>query len=222
MSLVLDHPHLIDTLRYKVFVHRRASQDQVRVTVQVTALVRNSDRDQPALEKRIHAALKSFIDTEWAFARIERASEATGYERVSLVAGARTTSAENYDLEGRCRNASSEGLAISNPTVNYAMTRDHADEIVGELMEEILAKATHQAQAFSTKTGREWRIGDIDFGVADVSSGANRTSKGAYRDDSEAGLHNYVSEGAGGGLAGVERIWLMASVTLKAGGVGAR
>lgn len=215
MSLVLDQPHLIDTLRYKVFVHRRATQDQVRVTVQVTALVKTSDRDHSALEKRIHATLKIFIASEWTFARIERSSDATGYERVSLVAGTRIPATENYDLEARSRAASTEGLAISNPNVSYAVTRDYADVVVAELMEEILAKATAQAGAFSLKTGREWRIGDVEFGVADMSSGATRTSKGAYRDDSEAGMPAF--EATSGGLSGVERIWLMANVTLKAG-----
>jgi hypothetical protein len=216
MSLVLDQPHLIDTMRFKVFVQRRLAQDEVNIKVQVTTLVKTVDRDRTALAARIGEALRSVIQTEWAFSRIERTSDATGYERVSLHASTRVDAVENYDLEERCRRASREGLSISHPAVGYALSLAKVDAIMGELMEEIVAKAAVQASAYSEKTGRAWRIGDIEFGTVDFASTAARTGKGAYRDESSVGdLLAELDVNPSSGLASAERIWLLANVTLK-------
>jgi hypothetical protein len=215
MSLVLDHPHLTDTLRYKVFSHRRVSQDEVRVAVQVIALVPASDRDQKALEARIREALQAFVSGDWILARIERSSDATGYERVSVSAGARVAASENYDLAERARRASRDGLALTKPEVSYALSRSRVNEIVSELMAEVLVKVGRDAATFNKVTGRAWRIGDVEFGVADMPGDSGRSSKGAYRAEDIGDLLSSLEEQEGHDMAGSERIWIVAAVTLK-------
>lgn len=218
MPNALEHPHRTDTLRYKVFVQRRVAQEEVRVSVEVAALVKTTERDQAALERRIHAALRDFVATEWFFSRIRRESDATGYERVTLHAAARIPAAENYDLFERCRRASTEGLTIQRPEVSYSLSRSRVDAITNELRTEIVALATAQAKAFSAQTGRVWRIGDIEFGIADLANRSDRTSKGGYRDEFEIAemLNGLEVEDSSDGLAGAERIYILGSVCLKA------
>lgn len=221
MSLVLDQPHLIDTLRYRVYAQRRVQQDEVRISLRVTALVNTKDRDQVGLERRIREALGGVIKADWAFLNIERASDSVGYERVALWASARVPASENYDLAERCRKASQEGLAISSPRVDYALSRERVDAIVEELRLEILAKVEGQLRAFSEKTGRAWRIGDIVFGVDDDSSPLSRarSAKGAFREGSDEGLAFRSSLGEDeepSGFGGAEKVYLVAAVALKA------
>ncbi len=101
MPLVLDHPHLTDTLRYRVLARKVLPQGDVKMAVPVIALVQAGDRDQAALEKRIREALESVVAAKWGFSHIVREADATGYERVRLVAMARVGAAENWNLVSR-------------------------------------------------------------------------------------------------------------------------
>jgi len=214
MPIVIDQPHLIDTLRYRVAARRTLAQDDVRVSVQVNALLRTNDRDRVAIEGRIREALDALITAEWVFSRIEREADATGFERVRLIASTRTSSAENYNLAERARIASRDGLTLTDARVDYAFSNEKIDTVFDELRHEILRRVTEQAQSISAATGRAWRIGDIAFGTVDPEAGGRMTGKGVYRDEEVTWLG--VADGDDRGIAGAERISLLASVTLKA------
>ena len=216
MSLVIDQPHLVDTLRFQLYAARALPQEDIRLTVAVTAFVPPSDNDRDGLERRIRAALARVADVPWTFSRIGRQEEAAGYERVSLRAAARLPAVENWNLTERLRNASGEGIEIAQPEVSYALTAGKVDAAVAALRLELLEKATKQAEAFSCASGRAWRIGDMEFGASSLSrEGGRRTGKGAYSDDSDAIEAPGIAESTGAVRSG-ERITLIAAVVLKA------
>lgn len=135
---------------------------------------------------------------------------------MTLNAGARVPASENYDLANRARLASRDGLALARPVVSYALSRARVDAIVGELMAEVLAKVGAQSLSFSETTGRAWRIGDVEFGVTDISSDSSRSGKGAYRVEEVGELLASLDDGPDGAvMAGSERVWIVAEVTLK-------
>lgn len=214
MTSVLQLPEPSDTLRYRIQAQKALPQDDVRVTVPITALVPTRDHDQAGLQVRIREALSAFIAAEWVFSRIERGGEAVGYERVQLSASARVKSAENYDLAERARRASREGLTLGAPRVDHSLSSEKVDEVVRALRLHILQRIQAHIEEFDQATGRAWRLGDVAFGLEDLDErAAVRTSKGAYRDIED--VLGALDEG-GPALAGAERIKLVATVTLRA------
>jgi hypothetical protein len=215
-SVVIDEPHLIDTLRFRVQVEKSLAQETVRISVRVLAIVRGSDRDSDALERRIHAALGDFIAAPWRLSRIERKAEAAGYERVLLNAMTRVPAAENHNLVERASAASREGLKLDEPVVSYGLSSDKIGEVVDELRLAALARVQTQVEKINRQTGRAWRIGDVLFGATD---GYRATSKGAYRDDNIGHILDGLDEETPV-LQGAERVVLLAAVTLKAAAEG--
>jgi hypothetical protein len=216
MEIVIDQPHLIDTLRFRLQAARSLPQEDIRLVVNVTALVKASDHDQNALEKRIREALASLVKTDRTFTRIERQADAAGYERVVLRAGARVSAAENWNFPERARAASREGIAVGTPEVSYALSTDKVDGAVEALRLDLLGTATAQAAKLSEVSKRQWRVGDIEFGAAGiVRENMRRTGKGAYSDE-DASLELLALIDTPTGVTGGERISLVADVTLKA------
>lgn len=214
MTAIFQLPDTADTLRYRIQAQKALPQDDVRITVPVTALVHTRDSNQSALRETIREALNVFVLAEWAFSRIERGGDAVGYERVQLTAAARVKSSENYDLAERARRASREGLTLGQPRVDHSLSPEKVDEVVRALRIHILRQVQTHIVEFDEATGRPWRIGEISFGLEDAEAyAAQRTAKGAYRDIED--VLGALDEG-GGGLAGAERIKLVATVTLRA------
>ncbi len=214
MDVLIDQPHLIDTLRYRAMAHKTLAQEDVRVVAQVVALVRPAERDQAALERRIRDALGAFVAGEWTFSRIERQGDA-GFERVTLAASARVKASENYDLAERARLASREGLTIASPRADYALSRERIDAVFDELRLEILQRVARQAEQISAATQRHWRLGDIAFGAEAGALGRAHTAKGAFRDEGDEFFARIDDVDPERVLAGSERITLVASVVLK-------
>lgn len=203
-----------DTLRYRIQVQKALPQEDIRITVPVTALIQSRDNDPSTLQQTIRTALTSFVSAEWTFSRFERGGEAVGYERVQMFASARVNAKENYDLTERARRASREGLTLGSPRVDYALSADRIDEVVGALRLEVLRRVREHQVQFENETGRAWRIGDIAFGVGDLGeTSGERTRKGVYRDPDDPLSADFDSPS---GLTGSERIKLVAAVTLRA------
>ena len=216
MDLILDHPHLVDSLRFRLEATRSAPQAEVRITVGVVALVSSAEKAQKAFEAHLGAVLKDFIDVPWSYSHVVRENEATGFERVKLRAATRVPHAQNWNLAERARKASREGLSIQVADVSYALSREQLREIVGELRLELLREATAQAAGMSEASGRVWRVGDVEFGVADyVTERGEYTAKGARRDPDGIG-EMLASLGDSGAIVSGERVTMNAAVTLKA------
>jgi hypothetical protein len=208
-TIILD-----DTLRYRLVASRTISQEDVKVT----ALTSTNQHDHAELERRIRSALGTFIKADWTFSSVRRLGEAVGYERVSLRASARVPHSENFNLEDRARRASTEGLSLGEPKVDYSLPAKHVSGIVQELRREIVAEVKKQVREFSEDTQREWRIGDIAFGVVDARS-EYPSGKGAYRSsaDADSEVPGFEDDELGG-VTGTERVILIANVALRAAG----
>ena len=170
MELIIDHPHLIDTLRFRLQSSRAVPQGDLRVIVPITALVKTAERDLGGLESRIHEALAEFMKAGWAFSRLEREGEAVGFERVRLRASARVPVAENWNLAERARKASREGLALGAPEISYAISTEKVNAVIEELRLELLRESQVNAQRMSEASSRLWRIGDIEFGTPGMAT----------------------------------------------------
>jgi|GEM_PF-986209 len=215
MHITADPALLSDTLRYRLQARRTLQQDEVRISVNVKVLIQTRDNDQATLDRRIHDALGAFMSTRWLLSRIERGGDAAGYERVQLVAITRVKATENYNLAERARLASHEGLSLENPRVDYGLSIDEVDRLVTEMRYDIIRQVNEQIAGFNRETGREWRLGDIEFGIEQLADRARRTGKGAYRDTDDL-LGRLDPEYDEGSLSGSERITLTAAVTLRA------
>lgn len=209
-----DLIHREDTLRFKLFAQKVIVQQDARLMVEVQALVSTADRDSEQLERRIRDALNRFIVAEWSFSSIRRAGDAVGFERVALYAATRIPVSEIFNLEERARQASSEGLSLKDPKINYSVPAQRVSEAVDQLRREIVEDAKQQILSYNALTGRQWRIGDISFGIED-KRGEFRTGKGAYRNSDEeiADLLGTLEDDPR--MTSAERITLVADVTLK-------
>lgn len=215
MQIVIDGADKIDTLQYRVALHEILPKDQIRLTVQIRALIEAGvNDDQQALITRIYAALADFTDANWTLAEIERRpDDTTGYERVTVAAWATVRPEDNRNLEQRARAASRPGLTLAEPKVQPSLSPEKVATTVRVLSERILRQVTEQAQTYSELTRRAWRIGHIEFGTrSEGQYRQQRTLKGAYREDESDPFE--IPEDFR--LTGAERVSVVGEVVLKA------
>lgn len=209
-----------DEIRYKIVAQRTIVQEEARIAVPVTLLVSTAQVDQVELDRRIRTALKSFIDADWVFSLVRRAGEAVGFERVTLTAWARVPHRDVFNLNERARRASSEGLSLGEPEIDYALPFARLNEVAHELREEIIGQVKQHVADYTSWTGVNWRLGTLTFGVAGAL-GDRRTAKGAYRGDDDVALSmsfdsRFEDEDERAGVTGAERVGIVADVVLRA------
>lgn len=205
--IAVDAAAIVDTLRFRLTASRTLPRSDVRVTVQVHTLVSTGDHDHDGLVARVRAALARFIDTAWTVSGVTRTADDTGFERVELTASALVPVRENYNLQERARRASAEGLAITDPSVDSRLPGKVIAEATLDLQEYVVDLAQQRIARFNKATGRDWRIGDIQFGVDNESYDVS--SKLARR---ETALLDGATDDL---LTTSERLLLVAQVTLK-------
>ncbi len=198
----------VDTLRFRLTSSKVIARTEVLIAVTVIALVGSQDADKQGLDTRVGLALQRFVAAEWTIRSIKRERDDSGFERVTLFACARVKERENYNLTGRARSASEEGLSIQDPNVDYSLGGKVLNESTMLLQTHIVEQAKARIAAFNASSGREWRIGDIQFGERETW-GHDHTAKGARRENSEQ-----AAEGADLMITS-ERLFLVAQVTLK-------
>ena len=79
-----------------------------------------------------------------------------------------------------------------------------------ELWFEAVSKVNEYLPEFNRVSGRQWRIGDVVLGTPDGGH-CSRNTKGGYRDEVDDMLGDLMESG----LAGAEKVSLIANVTLK-------
>jgi hypothetical protein len=204
-----------DEIRYRIVAQRTIVQEEARVAVPVTLLVSTAQIDQAELERRIRAALKRFIDADWVFSLVRRAGEAVGYERVTLTAWARVPHREVFNLNERARRASSEGLSLGEPQIDYTLPLSRLNEIAHELREEIIHQVKRHIADYTAWTGLNWRLGTLTFGVPGPLAD-RRTAKGVYRSDEDIAFSMLPDDDEQAGVTGAERVSIVAQVVLRA------
>ena len=60
------------------------AQDTVRVSSQVNVLVQPEEKSEKVMSERVLPALNDFIQGDWVISTLERRSDATGYERITM------------------------------------------------------------------------------------------------------------------------------------------
>jgi hypothetical protein len=199
-----------DTLCYKVNASRVIPRGEVTVVAQMIVVVKTQTSDNTGLDQRINAALQAFLPTEWESLGYERSSLTTGYEQVKVQAIAKVPAEENHNLEERARRANSDGLEFGEITVKRSLPADQVGQIVKEMWFDIIGKVNLHITEFERTSGRKWRIGNINYGVPDAGR-RQESRKGSFRDE----IDDVLGGLADVGLAGAEKISLIAEVTLK-------
>ena len=199
-----------DTLCYKVNVSRVIPRGEVTVSAQMIVVVKTQANDNAGLDQRINAALKAFLPTQWESLGYERSGLTPGYEQVRVQAIAKVPADENHNLEERARRANSEGLEFGEITVKRSLPAEQVGQIVKEMWFDIISRVNAHIPEFERSSGRQWRIGNIVYGVPDAGH-RQESRKGSYRDE----IDDVLSGLADVGLAGAEKISLTAEVTLK-------
>ena len=197
------------TLRYRTQAQMTLARETVLVEVKVTMLIPAADHAQDMVGTRILPALNTFLPAEWAMRAPMRSAETAGFERITRHAFARVALAEDYNLTERARQASSDGLSITDVRANYALPGQVIDTATQTLRLTILKDVAEQVRQFTLQTEQTWRIADIEFGI-DGAEPQFRSAKGSYRAEiSDAVDTSDVQSSA-------ERLKLLASVVLVA------
>ena len=169
-------------MSFRLLVERSVPQEDIKVSVPVTVLLSKGDDDAARLAVSLRDALSRFIKADWTLANIQRGVEATGFERLTLTAHARVGVDENRNLHDRVLAASRPGLMMSSPTVSYALQAKKVGSILEGLRLEALGEISRQLPDICAATGRNWRIGHVQFGedpMADYRLGAKGARRGA-------------------------------------------
>jgi len=198
-----------DTLRLRLTAERLVKRTSIAVMVEVVALVSAQDRDVAGLESKVRTALKQFVDAQWHTAMTERTRDDSGFERVKLMGYARVPREENVNLVERARLASCEGLSIQNPGVDYKLLPSMLVAETEKLHGDLIRQAQARIVEFNGLTGRQWRIGNLQFGVRGQDE-AEYSPKLARRETARYGSDEHDV------LLTSERISMIAEVELRA------
>ena len=203
-----------DTLRYKVYVSKAIPRGDVTITANLNLLVSSRENAPEQINPRLMGALNDFIPGAWEFVGSNRSSFTPGFEKIAVEAIVKVSAEQNRNLQERARKAAREGLEFGEINVKRTLPQDQVNQIVKELWFEAVDRVEAHIDEFNKRSNRQWRIGDIVFGVpGSAQQQGQRLGKGAYREDVEDVLGNLVESG----LAGAEKISLTADVTLKSG-----
>lgn len=209
MSIVtIDQASQVDTMSFRLVFDRTVTPEDVKVSVHVTVLVDKDDDNNSRLGESVREAMGRFLQADWTLSNLKRDVDATGFERMTLIAHTRVPIHENHHLHERAQIASRPGLMLSHPTVSYALATRKVRQIVEVLRDDALVDIGRQVLSVSEITGRAWRIGHLEFGE-DPRDDYRLSTKGARRDQAEDDHSDYQ-------LTGAERVTLSVNVTLKA------
>ena len=96
-----------------------------------------------------------------------RNSHRSGMEEITLTATSRVTESENYALDRRSRDVSTEGLTINSVSVDTSPPATMIEEAESALRLMLLTKATKQLVAINEHLdSAKYRLGDVEFGNA--------------------------------------------------------
>ncbi len=211
-----DRRPLQDTITLQVRDEVTVTNDTVRLTVPIVALI-DGDTTEETIRSDIRAALTKFVPgAEWQFNSIYRAPDGTGHERMQLNAVARVSERENNRLEQRAKEASRTGLQINAPQVDTTIPAAKLEEAEANLRIALVKKAVAEQKALSDAAGRTYRLHSLNFlNTGDVSlrksAMVNATASTSY--GSGFALES-AAPGGGDTLSNAQKIVLSAELVL--------
>lgn len=154
---------LQDTITLQLRDEVTVTNDTVRMTVPIVALI-DGDTAEETIRSDIRAALAKFIPgAEWQFNSIYRSPDGTGHERMQLNAVARVSERENNRLEQRAKEASRTGLQINPPNVDSTIPAAKMEEAEAKLRISLVKKAVQEQAALTEAAGRKYRLHSLNF-----------------------------------------------------------
>lgn len=209
-----DRRPLQDTITLQLRDEVTVTNDTVRLTVPIVALI-DSDTAEEKIRTDIRAALAKFVPgAEWQFNSIYRAPDGTGHERMQLNAVARVSERENNRLEQRAKDASRTGLQINAPQVDTTIPTAKLEEAEAALRVSLVKKAVAEQKALSEAAGRNYRLHSLNF----LNSGDVTQRKSVHLNATVGTSYGsgFAAESAGGGdtLSNAQKIILSAELVL--------
>lgn len=191
-----------DYMSFQLRADKVVVSDTVKLTVLINALV-TPEKTESALRTEIKQALAKFVEADWQFNGIERSVDDSGFERVSLRATARVNERENYNLDGRAKAVSRQGLQLSSVSVDATVPIPMLEEAEKELRLAILKKANEELEAINGVMGGGYRVAQVNYanqgepyarkspGIAASAANFTATSYGSgFGDDEDDSLSN--------------------------------
>lgn len=184
-----DRRPLQDTIHLQLRDEVTVTNDTVRLTVPIIALI-DGDTAEETIRSDIRAALAKFIPgTDWQFNSIYRTPDGTGHERMQLNAVARVSERENYRLGQRAKDASRTGLQINAPHVDTTIPNAKLEEAETKLRASLVTKAVSEMKALTAAAGRSYRLHSVNF----LNSGDVAHRKSAHLNATVAASASYGS-----------------------------
>ena len=154
-----------DSLEYKVSVSKAVPRGDARLSASVRLLVGSQDNSAELIEKRTLVALEKFVPVNWEIQGQKRNEVSPGYELVVVKVVARISEKQRHNLDERARGIACEGLEITDIQVSAHMPQELARNVIKDLWFEIVERVNEHIVEFNRVSGRQWRIGDIVYGV---------------------------------------------------------
>ena len=199
-----------DTIDFPLVAEKTVTNDTVKITVSVNALITGQAEDE--LRAEIHSRLKQLIDEDWHLSNITREKDPSGFERLCIIASLRVNETENNNLETRVEAASRQGLTIAIEDIDTNIPNKIIDEAQAELRKMILKKAIEECGVMSGISGLKYRVHSLKFGAFQNHSVNNNFSNVAYAQATIA-----AAPSGGGGVPSLgtsAKLALQANVTL--------
>jgi hypothetical protein len=151
-----------DSIQFNLTAEEVVVNNTVKVTAHVTALM-TQDQTEAGLRDNINTMMQRFIKADWQFANMTRSRQRTGVEEVNLTATARVPESENYNLDGRARDVSREGLQLHSLSTDTQPTIQQIEEAQSKLRRILLVKAGKEQDAINTTLQANYRLGEVVF-----------------------------------------------------------
>lgn len=209
-----------DTISFTTYAERPVVTDTVKVSVLVTLSLKGEDDAQANVRETILTALRSVIDAEWAFARLDRSADRTGFEVVEAAAQIRVKEQEVNGISRRAKEISKPGLQLSVSGVDYNPTRVAIEttrkDVRGDLIRYINEEVKQYNDDFAIDefnegvTGGVWRICSVNFQENNSRQQRYAQASMSYAESAPMG-----SSGDDSSLELTQKIGLTAQVTLS-------
>jgi hypothetical protein len=163
-----------DVITFNLSADTIVTNNTVKVTASISGII-TTDSTDIKLKEKLTTMMNKFIPGAiWQFSNMTRTSHASGMEELSLNAITRINETENYSLDRRSREASNDGMRITNINVDTTPPTTMVENAENDLRLIILDKAESQRKIINERLGRNYRLGSIIFQSAVDTSFSNR------------------------------------------------
>lgn len=155
-----------DDITFTLVSERTIVNDTVKMVASISQAV-TAGMTEPKLKESVREMMEKFIPGgKWSFSNMTRSTSSSGMEQIDLQASARVSEKENYSIEKRTRNVSTEGLAIRDIAVDTTPPTSMIEENESALRVDLLRKVNAELQIINKTMGggpSAYRVGSVAF-----------------------------------------------------------